>query len=240
MSFTQNFARAAVIILAIGTLSACGKDQVRPAMIQPIRDPARLDGVVALLEVGKAKKAAKTLEAGLKKDPNDRDMALLLRSIQEEPHNLLGVESFAYTAQASDSYMGLAQRFLGDRLKFYALMRYNGQTEASAILAGALLRIPGTKPKEAAAPIAPKENKPRGATTGKPSTLKTQPPQVGKPDAARAARLRSAGLNALARGEVAKAVAALRAAAVAAPEDVLIKRDLARAERLLKTVRAKG
>jgi hypothetical protein len=240
MSFTRHIAGVALVMLSIGMLSACGKDQVRPAMIQPIRDPARLDGSIALLEAGKDKKATKSLEAGMKKDPNDRDMALLLRSINEDPRILLGAESFAYSAQAGDSYMTLAQRFLGDRLKFYALMRYNGKTAASAIVPGEIVRIPGTKPKEAAAPIAPKDSKPRAAAIGKPLPGKSQPPQAAKPDVARAAKLRSAGLTALARGEVAKAVTAFRAAAAASPEDALIKRDLARAERLLKTVRAKG
>lgn len=240
MSFTHHLVRAALVILSIGTLSACGKDQVRPAMIQPIRDPARLETMIALLEEGKSKKAVKSLTNGLKKDPNDKDMALLLRSINEDPRTFLGSESFAYSAQTGDNYMGLAQRFLGDRLKFYALMRYNGKTENSPLIAGEILRIPGAKPKEAAAPIAPKETKPRATATGKPPPVKAQPPQAAKPDTVRAARLRSAGLGALARGEVAKAVTTLRAASAASPDDALIKRDLARAERLLKTVRAKG
>jgi tetratricopeptide (TPR) repeat protein len=240
MLLTNHVARAALVILAISTLSACGKDQVRPAMIQPIRDPARLAGSIALLEAGKLKKAAKSLEAGLKRDPTDRDMALLLRSINEDPRALLGTESFAYNARADDSYMALAQRFLGDRLKFYALMRYNGKTETSAIIAGEIIRIPGTKPRETASPLAPRETKSRTAAPSKPPLAKERPAENAKPDITRAARLRSAGLSALARGEVAKAVTALRAAAKAAPEDAFIKRDLARAERLLKTVRAKG
>ncbi|WP_070151920.1 LysM peptidoglycan-binding domain-containing protein [Sphingobium phenoxybenzoativorans] len=235
----RPFANALLAGIVLAALSACGKEPVRPAMIQPIRDPARLHDTIGLLQAGNLKKAEKALKAVIKKDPTDREAATLLRSMSEDPETFLGSQSFAYTVKAGDDYLSLAQRYLGDRYKFYALMRYNGRTGPTPLEPGATLRVPGTKPREAAAPPAREARPARSAGPAKPPTA-AAPPKAATADPARAAKLRANGLSALNRGQVAQAVTALRAAAAAAPDDVLIRRDLARAERLYKTVKAKG
>lgn len=243
ITIRRPVAHAIVASLVVASLSACGKDPVRPAMIQPIRDPTRLDDAIALLQAGQIKKAEKLLKGQTRKDPTDREAAFLLASIAEDPQKMLGSANFTYVAKADDTYMDLAQRYLGDRFKFYALMRYNGEAGMVSLQPGATLKIPGTKPREAAGPFpAPKDGRPRrnAGPVKAPAPTPATPPKAPKTDLARAAKLRATGLSALNRGQVAQAVTALRAAAAAAPNDVLIRRDLARAERLYKTVKAKG
>jgi Flp pilus assembly protein TadD len=69
--------------------------------------------------------------------------------------------------------------------------------------------------------------------------VKPTPPPAPAANPALAGQLRSAGLNALNQGQVARAVALLTRAAQLDPANPLIARDLARAERIARAVQAK-
>lgn len=243
MSFRLTSARPAILLAAIGVaLAGCASKSggpAAPATVQPIDNADQIGDVVARLERGDAKAAKKSLETMRQRDPNDARAAMLLESITGDPQEILGGQSFAYTAKAGDSFPALAQRFLGNRDKFYALARYNGFDNPSELTAGRTLRIPGEEPR--AAP--PPPPKPRPAP---PASKPVTPPPAAKPkpatpaaNPARARQLRSQGLAALNRGEVDRAVVLLHQALAANPGSAVIKADLARAQRIRKTVKAR-
>ncbi|MBS0480110.1 MAG: LysM peptidoglycan-binding domain-containing protein, partial [Proteobacteria bacterium] len=177
-------------------------------------------------------------------DPMNPAATMLSGSIKGDPKELLGPQSYPYTARAGDTMEGLAERFLGNRMKAYQLVRYNGLKAPVTLAAGQELRIPGEPPRpepvrrvepEPARPVAttPVAPKPR-VVTPKPAT----PVAPGiNPVAAR--QLRTAGLAALNQGNVDRAVGLLRRAKQLDPANALIARDLARAERIAATVRAR-
>ena len=201
-----------------------------------------IDAILLLLDDGKAAVARKRIAAALKRDPGNPSVTVLRDSIDRDPTELLGPTSFAYVTRAGDTMAELAQRFLGNRLKAYQLARYNGIERPAGLAAGQTLRIPGHAPH---AP-APRRAEPR-ATPGaqprpRPATPKPAPasrpaPAAANPAAARQAR--AAGLAALNAGTVVRAVGLLRRAATLDPGNPVIARDLARAERIAATVKAR-
>ncbi|RHW16952.1 LysM domain-containing protein [Sphingomonas gilva] len=244
MNFRFTAARPAILLAAVGVaLAGCASKSggpAAPATVQPIDNADQIGDVIARLERGDAKAAKKSLETMRKRDPNDARAAMLLESITADPQEILGARSFAYTAKAGDTFPALAQRFLGNRDKFYALARYNGFDNPSALAAGRALRIPGEEPR-AAPPPAPK---PR--PTPPPASKPVTPPPAAKPkpaapaaNPALARQLRSQGLAALNRGEVDRAVVLLHRALAANPGSAVIKADLTRAQRIRKTVKAR-
>ena len=137
---------------------------------------------------------------------------------------------------------GLAQRFLGNRLKAYQLARYNGIAKPADLAAGQTLRIPGAPPRieiprraepRAAAPTPAKARPamPRPAPAARPAA------PITNPVAARQAR--AAGLAALNSGNIGRAVGLLRRAATLDPGNPIIARDLTRAQRIAATVKAR-
>jgi pyruvate/2-oxoglutarate dehydrogenase complex dihydrolipoamide acyltransferase (E2) component len=243
MSFRPSLARPAILLAAIGVaLAGCASKPggpARPAMVQPIDNADQFGDVIARLERGDDSGAKKTLEAMRKRDPGDARTAMLLESIEADPQDILGAKSFGYVAKPGDSFASLAQRFLGNRDKFYALARYNGIDNPSELAVGRALRIPGDEP--AAPPPPPKPRPaPPAAKPEKPAPAPAKPkPAAPAVNAARANQLRAQGLGALNRGDPNRAVALLRQAAAANPGSAVIKADLARAERIRATVRAR-
>jgi hypothetical protein len=206
---------------------------VRPATVQAISNEQQVADVVSALEVGDVARARKLLKEMARRDPADRQVQTLLVGLDGDPKALLGQQSFAYTVQRGDRTTSLAQRFLGDRLKFYLLARYNGLRSA-ALEPGQVVRIPGAAPAPVVTPVV----RPRPEI--KPAV--TAPPRIAPPPAANpalAGSLRGQSVKALDQGKVATAVVLLRRAKAADPGNALVARDLARAERLLATVRAR-
>lgn len=164
----------------------------------------------------------------------------MLESIEGDPQAMLGAKSFTYTTKPGDTFPSLAQRFLGNRDKFYALARYNGIDNPSELIAGRTLRIPGDEPRAAPPPPKPRATPP---TAAKPAAKPTTKPaaKAAKPAAnpARANQLRAQGLAALNRGQVDRAVVLLHQATAANPGNATIKADLARAQRIRATVKAR-
>lgn len=235
---------AAALLLA---LAACGGGKAppqsassRPAAINEV------DAIVQLLDRGERDDARKRVRAALKRDPNSAQLQVLRDSIDRDPQELLGPQNFPYTVRSGETMIGLAERFLGNRLKAYQLARYNGVEVPQALAAGQVLKIPGEPPRvELPRRVAPatastpaSQPAPRiAASRAKPAAA----PKVAAPanNPAAAQRLRAAGLAALNGGAPARAVLALRRASALDPGNQLVARDLARAERIAATVRAR-
>ncbi|HKY82362.1 MAG TPA: LysM domain-containing protein [Sphingobium sp.] len=233
-------------LTVVALLSACSQSHggggARPATIQQIDNAQRIDDVISLLDSGDTKSARKALQEMAKHDPADQAPARLLESLSADPTALLGAKNFAYRVQPGDRMTDLSRRFLGDRLKFYALARYNGITVPSSLKAGQSLRIPGDEPPKPVASPAPAPRPvlpaPRPVEVAKPAPARPAP-KAPAANPAQAARLRASGLTALNQGQVARAVVLLHQASSLAPADPLIRRDLERAERVRRTVKTK-
>jgi hypothetical protein len=200
------------------------------------------EAVIALLNQGNEVGARKKLQVILKLHPNDPDAHVLLESLDRDPIELLGPNYQTRAVQPGETMIGLAERFLGNRLKFYQLARYNNVKVPANLAPGTPLRIPGEPPR----PTPPPPPPPTPRTTPAPpppppkvEPVKPTPPPAPAANPALAGQLRSAGLNALNQGQVARAVALLTRAAQLDPANPLIARDLARAERIARAVQAK-
>lgn len=226
----------AACVLIATLLSACsqkpGKTSSAPAMIQPVSNAQQIGDVIALLDNGDRTAAEKALKSMIKREPGDIEAAVLLESIAVDPTVALGPRSFEYRVQPGDTFLDLAKRFLGNRLKFYTLARYNGVAIPASLKGGTTIRIPGEAPLPAVAP----------PTVIKPAPARPVPkvtPKASVADPARAAKLRAHGLTLLNQGQVSRAVVILHQASALDPGNMLIKRDLARAQRIRKTVKDK-
>lgn len=235
-----SIVRSIVLGICLSGVAACSSTP-RPKSglptVQAISNEQQIADVVGALESGDTTRARKLLKEMSRRDPNDRQVQTLLVGIDGNPVAILGTTTFPYIVQRGDRMTAIAERFLGDRLKFNLLARYNGLRTPS-IEPGQVLRIPGTAP----APVAPPVVRPR--PENKP-TVSAPPPRTAPATSAPAANpalagsLRAQAVKALDQGKVATAVVLLRRAKVADPGNALVARDLARAERLLATVRAR-
>jgi len=203
------------------------------------------DAAFDLLMQGKDAAARKKLKAILKRDPMNPAALMLTGSIDRDPKQLLGPQSYPYVVAPGDTMAGLAQRFLGNRLKAYQLIRYNGLKAPVALVPAQVLRIPGEPPRPPEpvrrAEPAPTRAAPTTPTTPRPRAVTPKPtaPAPGAANPAAARQLRTAGLAALNQGNVDRAVGLLRRAAQLDPGSAMIARDLGRAERIAATVRAR-
>lgn len=238
----SRIVRRSLVLLALTGLAACSSGPRLPGIGASPPPPTastatEIEAVVALLNRGEGKDARKRLRAVLKREPMNAAARLLLDSIERDPQELLGPRNFAYTTHAGDTMAALAERFLGNRLKFYQLARYNGLANPSALVAGQTLRIPGEAPRPVAPRPEPQRPEPQRPPVVAPRPAPAPAKPAGNPAAARQAR--AAGLAALNQGRVAQAVTQLRRAAALDPGNPVIARDLARAERIAATVRAR-
>lgn len=240
MGMTWRTIGAASLALA---LAACGGGPRVPQTPPPPPSSnvaAEVDAIAAMLDRGEAKFARKRIAAALKRDPMNAGLLLLRDSIERDPVDLLGPQSYPYVAKPGDTMQGLAARLLGNRLKAYQLARYNRIEVPASLAAGTTLRIPGQPPRPPApAPVRrpdPAPARPSPAARPKPAPAAPAAP-VRNPAAA--ARARGAGLAALNAGRAGQAVGLLRRAAALDPGNPVIARDLARAERIAAAVRAR-
>jgi LysM repeat protein len=228
-----------VVAVALA-LAGCASGPKPDAVSAPASSAQSIDAIAEYLNQGDVSAARKLIKSGLKRDPNNPSLALLRDSIARDPVELLGPQSFDYVVQSGDTLVGIAQRFLGNRLLTYQLARYNGIEKPTTLTAGQTLRIPGTEP--APARRAPT---PASSTPSVPSTPRAQPPKqavappASRTDPAAARQLRTQGLAALHKGSATRAVQLLRRAAALDPSSAVIKADLARAERIEATVRSR-
>lgn len=234
-------------LLALGALSlalaACG-GKTAPVASVSRQATVRVDvgQIEAALMRGDEKEARKLVKAALKADPMNPQVQLLRDSIERKPVELLGPQSYAYTVRGGDTVAGLAERLLGNRLKAYQLARYNDLAAPFALSAGQTVRIPGTPPRAEPVRRADPAPRPAAPVVAKPAPRRPAPAPVAVAPASNpvlARQLRAEGLAALNQGAVVRATTLLRRAAAADRANPLIARDLARAERIAATVRAR-
>lgn len=240
--------RIGIIAMGLGALALAGcggTGRVKSVSTPPasaLNAASETEIAFGLLMQGREAAASGKLKSILKREPMNPTATMLAGSIKGDPKDLLGPQSYSYTARAGDTMEGLAERFLGNRMKAYQLVRYNGLKAPATLVAGQMLRIPGEPPRPdpvrrpepdrpaAAAPVAPKPK----VVAPKPAA-----PVVSGANPIAARQLRTAGLAALNQGNVDRAVGLLRRAKQADPANPMIARDLARAERIAATVRAR-
>ncbi|WP_245844178.1 LysM peptidoglycan-binding domain-containing protein [Sphingomonas spermidinifaciens] len=220
-------------------LAACGGGPrvAAPAPPPPAANPAaEIDAIAAMLDRGEARFARKRIAAALKRDPMNAGLLLLRDSIERDPVELLGPQSYSYVTRPGDTMAGIATRLLGNRLKAYQLARYNGIEVPASLAAGTTLRIPGQPPRPPA-PVRRPDAAPRPAPA--PAARPKPAPAAPARNPAAAARARAAGLAALNAGKANQAVMLLRRADALDPGNPAITRDLGRAERIAAAVRAR-
>jgi len=237
---------AVCVLLASLTLMACSSGPKGTAGVASgtPTSVADIDAIAGLLDRGERKDAKKQLDSALKRDPMNPSLLVLRQGMTGDAKVDLGPQNYPYTVKSGETMPDLAQRFLGNRLKAYQLARYNDIEGSSALTAGQIIRIPGQPPRAAPVPRTPVRSGAPAPTTPRaksPGTAATPAPAPRSTPAnpAAAGQARSAGLAALNQGNVASAVALLRRAVALDPGNPAIARDLARAERIAATVRAR-
>ena len=159
--------RVYTAILCINSLSACALTQELKSQVTKSTETTRpteteqvlpapsilpqgtakelfLKGINAL-EHGEEQNARLLLQQVLVLEPNHKYAAGLLIQINADPVSMLGKDNFTYKVQPGDTLSKIAERFLGDRYKFYILGRYNDMMSAN-LNAGRSIKIPGKKP----------------------------------------------------------------------------------------------
>lgn len=233
-------ALSAPLLAALILLSGCAAAPRPAAPSAPVNSTQSIETITDLLDRGDTGAARKLIKSALKRDPHNPSLAMLRDSVTRDPVDLLGPKSYPYTVKPGDTLAEIAERHLGNRLLTYQLARYNGIDVPTSIAAGQTLRIPGSPPQAAPRPTrktAPQASpKPPRAAPERP----VAPAAAAAPaNPAGARQLRTRGLVELNRGQAAKAVQLLRQASSLDPGNSAIKADLARAERIAATVRAR-
>jgi len=117
----------------------------------------RIEGIAALAN-GQEYKAKQALNLALCSNPNDKIAQNFLEQINSD---LYPPEPFfEYTVAEGDTLSKIAERFLDDRFKFYALAKFNGIENPSMVKPGKVIKGPGEKPPEAAAAPEPETIEP--------------------------------------------------------------------------------
>lgn len=118
--------------------------------------PELLDDAIDDLRKGDTEKAKKRLARILLMAPDNHSASDLLRQITSEPQEYFPVPgAFPYTLGPSDSLITVADRFLGDPMKFHILARYNGLSSAVQVYAGQTIRVPGNQSDSSSLAVAP-------------------------------------------------------------------------------------
>ena len=175
----RRLSRSAALALALA-LAACtasgpsgaphpGTPSDRAAAMKA----SRIEAVIALLNQGKEAAARKRINAILKRTPGDPEAHVLLESLDRDPVELLGPNYQTRAVEPGETMIGLAERFLGNRLKFYQLARYNNIKVPASLAPGTPLRIPGEPPRPAPPPAPPPQ--PRATPTPPPPPESTRP-----------------------------------------------------------------
>ena len=95
------------------------------------------------LDSGEDEKARVELEYARQLEPDNKQVACLLRGITADPQATLGKESTAYTVRPGESLGLIARRAMGDVCEFYILARYNQLKVPKQLSSGQTIRIPG-------------------------------------------------------------------------------------------------
>ncbi len=210
--------------------------QAGPVPVALTRDQ-RIGVALGALNDGEAGTARVGLVEMLAETPGDPVATDLLRQIDTDPKELLGDRSFLYTIRSRETLATIAQRFLGNANRFWALARYNNIAVPAKAGVGRVIRVPG----EAPTPRQVRAPRPAAAAGPAPAVvervLPPPPPAPTPAQIASANELRAAGLNALVGGSIDRAVGLLSRAASLNPRDTTIQSDLARALKVQERLR---
>ncbi|WP_171014085.1 LysM peptidoglycan-binding domain-containing protein [Chitinivorax sp. B] len=124
-----------------------------------------------LLQNGDEASARALLEHALQLDPTNEIARKLMEQIKADAQQELGAAHFAYVVQPGDTMAKLAERFLGDRLRFYILSKYNGLINPNRLAAGQIINVPGQAPKPAPVSRTTKPVEPAPAPAPVPETV---------------------------------------------------------------------
>jgi tetratricopeptide (TPR) repeat protein len=136
-----------------------------------LKPKERFRKAVKDLETGQAGQAKAELAQYLIDVPeNNKRAQALLSQIESPIEEYFPPENFTVVVGTGETMSTLAQTFLGDALKFYALSRYNGFANPSLVSVGQTVKIPKTPQTLAAKDardkgIAPKPAAPEAALT---------------------------------------------------------------------------
>lgn len=173
---------------------------------------ADLRDIIQMLEEGQQTKAHAALVAYLAHDPKNAQALDLKQQLDSNPVTLLGKPTSTYTVRSGDTLSGLAERFLGDSLKFVVLARYNHIKRSKDLRVGQIIKLPARakqihtadktashESENAAESTAAESNPtPETTTTALPRLPKTRAaPSVSGPEHDQAVALQNAGLAAL-------------------------------------------
>jgi tetratricopeptide (TPR) repeat protein len=178
------------------------------------------------LQNGDEAGARQVLATALGLDPANDIARKMQEQINADAQKELGPVFFRYTVQRDESLSKLAQQYLGDRLRFYILAKYNDMANPSKLAAGQVIKIPGKAP---AAPPASARPPAGVAETPEPApgTTAVAPAAAGGNELA---ALMQKGRRLQAGGDLPGAYAAFSEAVVRAPgnRDAIIQRDAAK------------
>jgi tetratricopeptide (TPR) repeat protein len=102
---------------------------------------------------GEAQPAEQDLRQALTQKPRYSFAKRLLEQFEKDPQAYLGEEHFAYQVKSGESLSMIAERFLGDKLQFIILARYNQLSKPGRLDAGQTLRIPQRYKPAPSAPV---------------------------------------------------------------------------------------
>jgi Tfp pilus assembly protein PilF len=175
------------------------------------------------LQRGDESAARATLERVLAMDPGNELAKRLMDQIRADAQRELGATFFRYTVQPDDSLSKLAQRFLGDRFRFYILAKYNDIANPSQLHAGQVLKIPGREPPPAP-PVAAPARPPEVAKPAEPA--EAAKPVETEPKVSEAERLYKQALAQSKAGDLDAAYASLRDANRREPSNATYSKQL--------------
>ena len=183
------------------------------------------------LQNGDEAGARQALTTALALDPANDIARRMQEQVNADAQKELGSTFFRYTVQRDDSLSKLAQQYLGDRLRFYILAKYNDMANPSRLAAGQVIKIPGKAPA-----ALPSSTPPASARTpaGAAETAEPAPAAAAVDPAADGGdlvALMQKGRRLQASGDLQGAYAAFSDAVLRAPgnRDAIIQRDAAKA-----------
>ena len=146
------------------------REPTRPAPAPVARPPTELERETAqtyalqgaeLLQDGSVTEARIELQRSRKLDPQNSLATDLLQQIDEDPAAWQGKDYFERTVASGDTLSRIAERYLGNKFRFYFLARYNNISVPRHLQVGQVIKIPGKAPKEDAVKLSPKPAPPR-------------------------------------------------------------------------------
>jgi len=172
---------AFLVLIAFLSLTACQTPQQQPEqpVVMPVEETLTVKEYirrgVSYLEVGNDIDARKDFVKALDLEPENKTAAFMLEQIDADPEQYLGRDYFTYTVRRGQVLSTIANRFLGNSLKFYILARYNNIPNPSVIEVGQVLRIPGkSRPKPPPKPEVVDEPEPEETITAIEQPIETE------------------------------------------------------------------